>query len=280
MIPASPIAPPDGISAHCGALGLMTSPHCHDELEFSIIISGSQQTVIGGKPIRQRAGMISLFWAAAPHRPIKIERPGRFALAHLPVPWFINCWPGSTLVERVLGGETLVEQSPDLRFDSRLFLRWVEDFQSQDLERRDIARQEIRARLRRMALNLSAATHSPPSPADRFEADATMVMTRFIAENFRDPLRVADIAAAADMPPDAAARLFSKVWHMPPTAFVTRYRLTESQRLLATTNYKIVDIAQRAGFGSVSHFYAAFQTAFGCSPRESRQRMTRGDGER
>jgi AraC-like DNA-binding protein len=210
-----------------------------------------------------------------PQRAVRIIRPGRFAVVTAPVPWFMGCRFGFRLVERVLAGEMVIEPSSDRRGDAGAFMRWQADLASDDAERRDIAQQEIRARLRRMALHIAdARPESAESEQAEFECDATLVMARYIAENFREPITVADVADAARMSPDRAARLFSKVWHMSPTAFVARYRLLEAQRLLATSSYKIIEISERSGFGSVSQFYAAFQKAYGCSPRHCRQTLT------
>ena len=50
-----------------------------------------------------------------------------------------------------------------------------------------------------------------------------------------------------------------------------RSRVSHAQRLLATTDMKIVDVAFDSGFTSISRFNDAFRRACGCSPREYRQ---------
>jgi AraC-like DNA-binding protein len=55
------------------------------------------------------------------------------------------------------------------------------------------------------------------------------------------------------------------------TQYLTQHRLSHAQRLLATSNAKILSIAMESGFGSVSRFNDVFRTSFGCSPRAYRQ---------
>jgi len=58
-----------------------------------------------------------------------------------------------------------------------------------------------------------------------------------------------------------------------PHVYLNRLRLTHAQRLLATTNMKIVDIALDAGFASLSRFYSTFSSACHCTPTTYRKRF-------
>jgi transcriptional regulator GlxA family with amidase domain len=57
--------------------------------------------------------------------------------------------------------------------------------------------------------------------------------------------------------------------------YVTHCRLAEARRLLLTTDASVNDIAFAAGFGSVSQFYAAFQSACDEPPGEYRKSRVR-----
>jgi transcriptional regulator GlxA family with amidase domain len=52
--------------------------------------------------------------------------------------------------------------------------------------------------------------------------------------------------------------------------YVTQYRLSHAQRLLATTDLKILDVALASGFGSASRFYQVFMAMCGLTPRDYR----------
>ena len=50
-------------------------------------------------------------------------------------------------------------------------------------------------------------------------------------------------------------------------------RVAEAQRLLLTTSLRVTEIAESAGFGSLSSFYEHVSAASGMSPREYRRRQ-------
>ena len=59
--------------------------------------------------------------------------------------------------------------------------------------------------------------------------------------------------------------------------YLTQHRVSHAQRLLATTDDKIVDIALEAGYPTLSRFYEAFKKSCGCSPSDYRREHRTGD---
>nr|WP_238341919.1 helix-turn-helix domain-containing protein [Actinopolymorpha rutila] len=97
-------------------------------------------------------------------------------------------------------------------------------------------------------------------------------MARFIAERFRDPLTVADVAAAVHVHPHHAMGVFRNVVGTTLGAYLTQCRVAEAQRLLLTTGAGMAEIAHAAGFGSQSRFYSCFTAACGEPPGAYRRR--------
>ncbi len=106
----------------------------------------------------------------------------------------------------------------------------------------------------------------------RDEADLGNVerMARFIALHYTEPISVADVAREVNLNPNYALTLFRRGIGMGIVEFVTWHRIMHAQRLLATSEVAILDIAFASGFGSTSRFYAAFKRECKCSPREYR----------
>jgi transcriptional regulator GlxA family with amidase domain len=100
----------------------------------------------------------------------------------------------------------------------------------------------------------------------RFEKMATL-----IARHFHEPLLIQDIAAAVHLTPDSAMRLFRKFSGITLHECLLQHRVSNAQRLLATTEVKIDDIAAQSGFGSAARFYASFQKVVGQSPAAYRR---------
>jgi len=70
--------------------------------------------------------------------------------------------------------------------------------------------------------------------------------------------------------PNYAMSLFKKAFGTTLIEYLTHHRVSHAQRLLATTDEKIVEVAFNSGFNSISRFNEAFRRACNCAPREYR----------
>jgi AraC-like DNA-binding protein len=71
--------------------------------------------------------------------------------------------------------------------------------------------------------------------------------------------------------PNYTSGLFQKTFGTTISAFITEHRISHAQRLLITTDSKILEIALASGFNTLSRFNRAFLERCGCTPREYRQ---------
>jgi AraC-like DNA-binding protein len=95
-------------------------------------------------------------------------------------------------------------------------------------------------------------------------------MAAFIMDRFRDPITAADVAAVAHLNTEYAMTLFRKAWNMTIGDFLLRRRVTEAQRLLATTDLDCSAVGYASGFRSDSNFYAQFAKLTGTTPSHYR----------
>ena len=68
-------------------------------------------------------------------------------------------------------------------------------------------------------------------------------------------------------------RQFRKVTGMSVLDYITQQRVSCAQRLLATTDMKLLDIAAEAGFRSTARFYPCFKRLVGESPARYRRSL-------
>ena len=95
-------------------------------------------------------------------------------------------------------------------------------------------------------------------------------MACLIAQRYTEALTVDDIGQAVGLHPNYAMSLFKKAFGTTLIEYLTHHRVSHAQRLLATTDEKIVEVAFDSGFNSISRFNEAFRRACGCSPRDYR----------
>jgi AraC-like DNA-binding protein len=254
----------------------MDAAHQHDDLEINLVAEGGPMLYLfGGVPVEVGPGSVAAFWAAVPHQ-LVANSATRVHWIYVPFAEFLRWGLPDPLVSRLLSGTPLVAAAADpaASADAASFARWAEDLASGQPERHRIAMLEVEARVRRLAL---AALGEPVrhytggAPALR----QVIAMVRHIAEHFREPLTVADIAAAARLHPGYAMAQFRRVVHTTVGDYLARCRLAEARRLLVTTDLPIARVAPACGFGSVSRFYTAFTAACGVPPARFRREHAR-----
>jgi AraC family transcriptional regulator, exoenzyme S synthesis regulatory protein ExsA len=91
-------------------------------------------------------------------------------------------------------------------------------------------------------------------------------LVKIMAENFTKPMQLDDFAYLAGRSLASFKRDFAKVFQTSPAKWLMEKRLDYARRLLASTDMKIIDVSDEAGFESVAHFSRLFKRRFGASP--------------
>ena len=248
----------------------MARPHRHDDIEITVLEVGWIDYLFGGRRIRNQAGDLCVRWAAIPQQSIDFAPGGIHYSLKVPLSWFLSWKLPEPLVNRLLGGEMLMQTEPDAgSSDLAMMRRWHAAFESRDPHAHRMILLEAEARLLRLALTLpspsQAAVSGQQTQLGKFER-----MTVFIAGNYTRDITVPEIAAEAEMHPNSAMRLFRQSCGLTMLEYLTMHRIWHAQHLLTTSAMKITDIATACGFNSPNRFYAAFKRLAGKLPTEFR----------
>lgn len=257
---------PSSLTSWTGTPTLMGSAHQHDDLEVNLVAEGgSMLYLFGGSHLEVAPGSTAAFWAAVHHQLIASSAT-RAHWVYVPFSTFLGWGLPEDVVSRILSGTPLVSPpSTRLASDEAGFEHWAADLATDDPERRRIAMLEVEARIRRLALRehqRDAGHFAGGDPAVRL----VLAKVRHIAEHFREPVTVSEVADAAQLHPNYAMTQFRKVVRMTIGEYLAQFRLAEARRLLVTTDLRTNEVAAAAGFGSVSRLYAAFTAACGTPP--------------
>jgi AraC family transcriptional regulator, melibiose operon regulatory protein len=252
----------------------MASAHRHDDLEVNIVDDQPLTYLFGGTLVTIQPGHAALFWASVPHRLIDTPHNwnARVRWLHVPLGQVLG-WelPGPAIAE-LLRGTPLVTRHPD-HPDRTAFTRWTADLTSASPELHAITLLEIQAGVRRLLRTALPADHDTGPLPDAVRH--VVAMARYITENFREPVRAAEVAAAVHLNPNYAMTLFRQVLGTTVHTYLNDRRIAEAQRQLLTSAATTRRIAEDTGFGSHSGFYAAFTQACGMPPGRYR-RLHRG----
>jgi AraC-like DNA-binding protein len=254
----------------------MPRPDRHNEIEINLLAEGEVTYLIGGRKVRIPARRLSAFWAAIPHQIIAFENTSEYFVATLPLAWFLQCNLPEKLVQALLQGEIVSEErDAQSTGDLQLLAKWQEDFERPQGNLQRAVLLELEARLLRLALSPaldekrgSVRAHRALTPSGLSKVER---MAAVIAQRYTQPLTAQDIADSVDLHPNYAMSLFKKTFGTTLVDYVTKHRVSHAQRLLATSDAKVVDVALSSGFVSTSRFNAAFRKECGCSPRQYRR---------
>ncbi len=255
----------------------MPRPDRHNEVEFNLLADGSLTYLLGGRKVDIPPRRLAVFWAAVPHQIVHYDLADRYYVMTLPLAWFLQWRLPERLVRPVLDGCIVLDSRNDAyESDRARFESWEKDLLRPTEERTRICQLEVEARLRRLAAAMKCpagrnARGRPDSPVmGRGRLSRVEEMACYIARHYTEPMTAEDVARRVNLHPNYAMSLFRRTFGTTILQYIIRHRLSHAQRLLATTDDLILDVALASGFGSLSRFNEAFKAAFGCTPRRYR----------
>lgn len=244
--------------------------HRHDEIQFGFYQQGPVDYQVGGNVYSIQPTECVLFWAAIPHLLINSPPQNIQYWTTIPLDIFIGWGLPEDFTHRILNGEMLVADHTQLReLDLLRFKIWKDDFAKGDEEFLETISLAIEARIRRFRLEMKSNQCVNRS----INLEDRSLFTRvydYISKNFYHDISVTDIAEHAGVHPNYLMSAFKKSCGQSIGNVITMLRIYEAQRLLTTTDMKIIDIAMESGFGSLSNFYNCFRKHCGKAPKKYR----------
>jgi len=251
----------------------MTAAHTHSNIELNFIQGGRLVYLHGGVRRTVEAGRLALFWAGVPHQTIPADVLAEGIWLQLPLAWLLQWKPPCDFAGRLLAGEFFQFEYP-----AELPERWLQDFQGGHQDARSVLLLELHSVLARLALSLptSPAGKSPAKEAASVATGGDQHISRataFIAAHYHDEnLTINDIARDVNLRPHYLTTLFTRHCQINLWEYVTRLRVSHAQRLLVTTDLRVLDVALESGFSSLAPFYKAFTRYCGTRPLTFRKR--------
>ncbi len=104
-------------------------------------------------------------------------------------------------------------------------------------------------------------------------SDRKLLMTfqRFVHENYMQRITLGDIAASGSVSKSECCRIFREALDTSPVAYLGKYRLQQSVRLLTDTELRISEVAKQSGFQNTDYFIMRFREETGSTPLKYRK---------
>lgn len=228
----------------------------------------------GGSVRKLSAGETVCFWSSVPHQIIDTGKDSFCEWLTIPLGLFIQWQLPEYFSSKIIQGEMIIATDYTLP-DQALFKRWERDLSLNSEAARRIVALEAEARLRRLALSIEGKNLTPASgkrvlPFSSGSLGKIEQMNLYIAGNYQKKLSVAEIAEKVNLHPNYVVTLFRSHCGIGIVDFISRLRISHAQRLLSTTDMKMLDIAFDSGFSSISSFYEVFKRVCKTTPSQYR----------
>ena len=247
--------------------------HRHDEIQISLIVSGRGTlfAVDGIHPFRP--GDLFLIGGGNPH----FFRSQPDGPCHMVSVFFTReafgdgffDTPELTELRPVLDKATASYRLTSHRKQARTFMLELPDAGSFD---RFIL-------LLRLLKTLSGSRMEPVSEGasgrriSSAEGQRLQSVFEFATRNFREEMRLEQVAALAHLTPNAFCRFFKQRTRKTFFRFLTELRIEHSRQLLAgNREMPIGEVARASGFNSITRFNRQFRELCGCTPGEFRKK--------
>ncbi|MCI0534426.1 MAG: helix-turn-helix domain-containing protein, partial [Verrucomicrobiales bacterium] len=257
---------------------LMERPDRHNEIELNLLEQGTLTYLMWGQKISVHGGRLAVFWAAIPHQIIECKDMTPYYWVTVPLAWVLEWKLPEALIGPLLRGQVAEEtDAKHSESDLRLCQQWSRDLENHAEDTREIILLEMKARLLRLARTVKLSGHGRTKAGKSRvivgQENFTKVeaMARYIALNCTRPIQAEDIGREVGLNPDYAGSLFRRTFGTTLNKYLIDHRISHAQRLLVTTDDKILEVALESGFNSLSRFNDAFKRACGSSPSKYRR---------
>lgn len=99
--------------------------------------------------------------------------------------------------------------------------------------------------------------------------------SKYVHMHLSEPIRLNDVANYVNLSPNYFSSLFKREMSISFADYVNQTRIKESQYLLETTDYTILDIAISVGYNNQNYFTTIFRKFTGITPKQYRMRSAK-----
>lgn len=248
-------------------------PHSHFHLasELVFVLEGAAEFTIGEHAYPAEAGSLVFISGYEEHRVQVLREPYRRYFLMVQAQEL-----ESALGDPVLTGVfrdrpegfrhcvSLTEASPD---PERMFARLLREWDSPA----PYSGAMVKTLLEQLLILAYRACPGNFTPLDAGAAGRVREIQRYIEANFRQDLRISELAAHFYMNHCHMTHLFKKQVGCSPKQYLLLTRLSYAKELLETTTLPVSQIAYQSGFGDVNNFIRAFRETCGVPPNQYRK---------
>lgn len=260
---------PYGLTCELWSPHVMRKPDRHNEIEINYFAEGSITYLFRGSKITIPPKSMALFWGLVPHQIVDYKEYAPYFVCTIPLAQFLEWNLPTFLVDRILKGEVIIEDSGEHSlYDPFMLTNWIDDLSK--IDGREVSLLEMQARLTRLAKRVQQCDKGQRLQIHSANSNHVERIAMYIAKNYSRPIKASDIGEEVGLHPDYANVVFKKAFGSTLNEYIIQERISQAQRKLVASDKSITDISYECGFNSISSFNAAFKRINKCTPREYR----------
>ena len=246
--------------------------HFHDFFELSVIYEGQSEFLINGASFSTGAGSLQLIRPSDYHR--QRTAPGEHIRYYNIM--FSAAFLSPALLEALNqhdGPLCVAAAGEDWADILRQVQRILEEFKSASDPLSELL---IRGSVEALCIYLLRHRQSGSAESLAPQENIRRALS-FIHNHYREPIRLADAAAAAGLSPTYFSMVFHRDMGVSYSGYLLDYRLRAADRYLCASDIPTKQIASLCGFSSYPHFVSAFKDRFGVGPAARRMQKSQAD---
>lgn len=252
----------------------MASPHFHDYYEIYYLLDGERHYFINNKTFLIKRGDLVLINSNDLHRTIDVGSPSHKRVLLYFQKNFISSNKNNycELLKKIFENGNHVIRLPSNEQDM------VEALLNNMLDEASLKQTGYMLRLQSLLgeLLVSTARFIETSVFSRFDYLSPVhrkvsEIVLYINQNYMEPLTLDNLSENFFISKYHLSRIFKETTGFSFIEYLNSVRVREAQIFLKDEKEKIIDIAQKVGYGSISHFGRVFKATTGVSPHEYRK---------
>lgn len=241
--------------------------HWHDYYELSLVTAGEAEHVVNGRARSLARGHAFLLSPADFHE-LRVRRAEPLECYNVVLePALVE--PHLALLTNPVDGFALPWHAEDFADAAPELQRLERELEEPLLGSRVAVEALVAALLVELARRSDTPAESRAPRVDDPDLHAAVLM---VDRHFREPLRLADVAAHAHLSPNYFSERFRAYTGTSFQVYLQERRLRFAQSLLTATTLSVTEVCHAAGFNSLSHFGRAYRRRFGASPSTATRR--------
>lgn len=258
--------------------------HWHEELQFTLVTSGTLGIQVNGVVYRLREGDAIFINRNFLHITTELPENGTYVSFNFPDK-MLGFFAGSRMEQDDVLPVTGNYAFPVLVFKKEIdwqekiiWKLWelMERMEDMVACKKEVPRLEYRCALLITEIWYEMICHMDPlqdaSTGSVRKQERIRAMISFIHANYMNPLKLGEIAAAASVSEGECCRCFREMVRESPGQYLLSYRVTQAMELLNTSEYSVTEVAAETGFSDASHFIQYFKKKTGMTPKEYRNK--------